>query len=198
MMNHPFSVLPGLTLQPNSTFDGVSKPIELVHLDSPALSVMTDFKSVIPVTTGADVPIDEALKKMKTAGVRLLFVVDNLERIIGLITAKDIMGERPIMITQQSRVPRSAITVATIMRAQPEIQVIDIARLRQAQVGDIVETLRALERQHALVVKINKDKGTHSVVGMFSTSHISKLLGRDVAENVRPASSLAEIVGTIG
>lgn len=197
-MNHPFSILPGLILRPNSTFGREAKPVELVHLDSPALAVMTDFKSVIPVTTSADVPIDDALKKMKTAGVRLLFVVDEEERIIGLVTAKDIMGERPIMITQQSRVPRAAITVATIMRAQPEIQVIDMARLREAQVGDIVATLQALERQHALVVKINRDTGGHSVVGMFSTSHISKLLGHDVTEPIRPAHSLAEIVETIG
>jgi len=82
-MNHPFSVLPGLPLQPNSTFGRDTKPLELVHVNSPALAVMTDFNNIYPVTTTAEVPIDDALRKMKTAGVRLLFVVDNRERIVG-------------------------------------------------------------------------------------------------------------------
>jgi CBS-domain-containing membrane protein len=159
---------------------------------------MTDFTNVNPVTIRAEVTIDEALKKMKTAGVRLLFVTDDADRIIGLITAKDIMGERPIKFAQQTRLPRSAITVAMMMRAQPDIQVIDMARVREAQVGDIVATLNALGRQHALVVSIDPDTGAHSVVGMFSTTHIGKLLDRDVTENARPARSLAEIVETIG
>jgi len=197
-MNHPFSVLPGLPLQPNSTFGRDTKPLELVQVDSPALAVMTDFNNIYPVTTTGEVPIDDALRKMKTAGVRLLFVVDNRERIIGLITAKDIMGERPIKIAQQTRVPRSALTVAVLMRAQPDIQVIDIERVREAQVGDIVATLHALERQHALVVRIDRHTGAHSIVGMFSTSQISKLLGQDVTAPDQPASSLAEIVETIG
>lgn len=197
-MNHPFAVLPGLTLKPKSTFGSQTKPLEIVHLDSPALAVMTDFRSVNPVTTRAEVPIDDALKKMKTAGVRLLFVVNDADEIIGLITAKDIMGERPIKVTEQHRVPRSAITVGMLMRAQPDVQVIDIERVRKAQVGDVVATLRALERQHALVVEIDPASGAHSVVGMFSTSHISKLVGRDVTEDVHPAHSFAEIVQKIG
>jgi len=196
-MSDPFSVLPGLLLQPDSTFGRDAKLLELVHLDSPALAVMTDFRKVAPVTTRASVSIDDALQKMKTAGVRLLFVVDDLDRIIGLITAKDIMGERPIQLTQQARIARSAITVAMLMRPQPEIQVMDFERVRLAQVGDIVATLQSLQRQHALVVEIDKPAGTHRVVGIFSTSQISRFLGRDVTENVRPANSLAEIVETI-
>jgi CBS domain-containing protein len=197
-MNHPFAILPGLALKPNSTFGSHTKPLEIVHLDSPAIAVMTDFKTVNPVTTRAEVPIDDALKKMKTAGVRLLFVVNDIYEITGLITAKDIMGERPIKITEQHRVPRSAITVGMLMRAQPDVQVIDIERIRNAQVGDVVATLRALERQHALVVEIDPASGGHSVVGMFSTSHISKLVGHDVTADVRPAHSFAEIVQKIG
>jgi CBS-domain-containing membrane protein len=197
-MNYPFVVLPGLALQPHSSFGPQTKPLELIHLDSPALAVMTDFKAVNPVTTRAEIPIDVALKKMKTAGVRLLFVVDNAYEIIGLITATDILGERPIKLAQQTRVPRSDLTVAIVMTPQSNIQVLDIARVRKAQVGDIVATLRALRRQHALVAQIDEATGAHSVVGMYSTSQISKLLGRDVTENVQPAGSLAEIVETIG
>ena len=86
---------------------------------------MTTFKAVHPVTTRPEVAINAALKKMKTTGVRLLFVMNDTGQIIGLITAKDILGERPIQITQQKRVPRADITVASVMTLQPDICAFD-------------------------------------------------------------------------
>jgi CBS-domain-containing membrane protein len=169
----------------------------MVRLESPAMMVMTDFRSVHPVTTYPEIGIDDALNKMKTAGVRLLFVLNAADEIVGLVTAKDIMGEKPIKITQQARVPRAQIRVSAVMTAQPDIQVLEMMRVRIAQVGDIVETLRAAGRQHALVVEADNATGAQRVVGMFSTSYISKLLGRDVTGDVPPARSLAEIVEKI-
>jgi len=197
-MNHPFAVLPDLPLRPRSTFGPTTRPLTLVHLDSPATAVMTDFASVTPVTVTPQTPIDVALRKMKTAGVRLLFVVNDIDEIIGLITATDILGERPIKFTQQSRVPRAGIAVAAIMTAQSDIQVLDAARVETALVGDIVTTLHALERQHALVAKIDTATQTQRVVGMFSTTRISRLLGENVVQQPPPAHSLAEIVEKIG
>ena len=67
-------------------------PPEIVKLDSPAAAVMTNFKVVHPIATRPEVAIDVALNKMKTTGIRLLFVVNDAGQIIGLVTAKDIMG----------------------------------------------------------------------------------------------------------
>jgi hypothetical protein len=58
--------------------------------------------------------------------------------------------------------------------------------------------LRQLERQHILVVETDASTRAQRIIGMFSTSHISKLLGRDVTEQIPPAHSLAEIVQQIG
>jgi CBS-domain-containing membrane protein len=124
----------------------------------------------------------------------LLFVMNDAEQIIGLITAKDILGERPIQITQQTRMPRADITVAAVMTPQPDICALDAQAVRDARVGDIIETLRAQERQHALVVKTDKVTHSQRVVGMFSTSQISKVLGYNVTPEVHPARSLAALV----
>jgi len=197
-MNHPFTVLPGLPLQPKSTFLPTTQQLTLVQLDSPAMLAMTDFASVTPVTVTPQTPIDVALGKMKTAGVRLLFVVNDIDEIIGLITSRDILGERPIQYTQQTRVARAGISVAAIMTPQSDIQVLDAARLETALVGDIVATLHALERQHALVAKFDAATRTHRVIGMFSTTRISRLLRDNVVQAPPPAHSLAEIVEKIG
>jgi CBS-domain-containing membrane protein len=135
--------------------------------------------------------------KMKTSGVRLLFVMNDADQIIGLITAKDIMGERPIQITQQMRVPRADITTAAVMTPQPDICALDAQAVRDARVGDIIETLRKQERQHALVVKTDKATQSQRVIGMFSTSQIDKQLGYNVTPDVHPARSLAALVEQI-
>ncbi len=197
-MNSPYAVLPNLPLQAGSGFGPETKPLTLVRLDSPAVAVMTDFAAVAPVSIDPELSIDLALAKMKTAAVRLLFVVNEVDEIIGLITARDILGERPIKVTEESRRSRSNISVAEIMTPQGDIQVLDAARVEEATVGDIVVTLRAHARQHALVAKIDKVHRTHHIVGMFSTSQIGKLLGHDVVEPSPPAHSLAEIVEKIG
>jgi len=196
-MPYSYETIKCISLKPQSTVGHPTAPPEMVKLDSPAAAVMTSFKTVHPITTIPEVPIDVALKKMKTAGVRLLFVMNNADQIIGLVTAKDIMGERPIQITRQMRVPRADITVAAVMTPQPDICALDALAVRDARVGDIVETLNAQNRQHALVVETDKDTQSQRVIGMFSTSQISKLLGYNVTPEVSPAGSLAALVEQI-
>lgn len=195
-MKREFAGLSHIRLRPRTRFEHPPLPPELIHLDSPAMTVMTDFKFVHPMTISADVPIDTAQQKMKTAGVRLLLVTNDANEIIGLITAYDIMGEKPIRIVEETRVQRSQIRVSTIMTPREEVEVLNMLSVRNAEVGHIIETLRQLERQHILVVEVDSD-GAQCVVGMFSTSQISKLLGMDVTEEVPPAHSLAEIVQQI-
>jgi hypothetical protein len=81
-----------------------------------------------------------------------------------------------------------------VMTPQPDICALDAQAVRDARVGDIIETLRAQERQHALVVKTDKVTHSQRVVGMFSTSQISKVLGYNVTPEVHPARSLAALV----
>ena len=196
-MPYSFETIACVTLEPQSILEHPTTPREIVKLDSPAAAVMTSFKVVHPITTRPEVAIDVALKKMKTTGIRLLFVVNDADQIIGLVTAKDIMGERPILITQQMQVPRADITVAAVMTPQPDICAFDAQAVRDARVGDIIETLRKQQRQHALVVKTDKATQSQCVIGMFSTSQIDKLLGNNVTPEVHPARSLAALVEQI-
>ncbi|MFQ6022856.1 MAG: CBS domain-containing protein [Acidiferrobacterales bacterium] len=193
-MKRDFAALSYIPLKAKTTFEHPPTPPELIRLDSPAVTVMTDFQYVHPVTVNPDMPIDDALQKMKTAGVRLLLVTDEVDEIIGLITAKDIMGEKPIQIVQDTRIQRSDIKVEMIMTPQSNITVLNMVSVRNAQVGHIIETLRQLERQHMLVVDVDDASKTQRVIGLFSTSQISKLLGRDVREEVAPAHSLVEML----
>ena len=196
-MKRDFATLSYIPLNPKTTYLHPPVPPFVVHLDSPAVTVMTDFNYVHPVTVDPEMSIDGALQKMKTAGVRMLFVIGDSQRIIGLITANDIMGERPIKVVEETRVKRSQIKVETIMTPQPAITALNMISVRNAQVGHIIETLRQLKRQHMLVVDVDSSTHLQRVIGMFSTSQISKHLHKDVTEEMAPAHSLAEMVHQI-
>ena len=68
-----------------------------VSIESPALDVMTDLARVTPATIRPQAPLAGANQFMITRGVRLLLVVDDHENVLGLITATDILGERPML-----------------------------------------------------------------------------------------------------
>lgn len=182
-----------IPLAPHTSFAHPQDPPELIHLDNPALDVMTDFELTRPVTVSPETPIARALETMKRAGVRLLLVTDGQREIIGLITASDIQGEKPIKYAEENRVENSAVTVRMIMAPLEQIRVLNMLSVRDSQVGHIIETLRELERQHVLVVEVD-DAGKQQVRGLFSASQISKYLGRDVFDSEHFAHSLAEMV----
>ncbi len=193
-MRTEYAALGITSLKSNS---GYVRPAELpdwVYLDSPAIEVMTDFEIVRPVTTSADVSIDDALEHMKKAGVRLLLVIDESDAIIGMITASDIQGERPIRIVEESRISRAEVTVRMIMTPPEAIMTLNLISVRNASVGQVVETLNELERQHILVVMVDEDTKAHQLRGLFSTSQIAKQLHRDVAHHREAADSLAALV----
>ena len=59
-----------------------------VTLESPAMDVMTDLTRVAAETVSANLPIDDAEETMIAGGVRLLFVVNPLNQVIGIVTSK--------------------------------------------------------------------------------------------------------------
>lgn len=181
-------------LPPNTRFHRPKEPPELVQISDPALQVMTDFKVVPPVTVTPDVSIDSALEGMKSARVRFLLVIDEKSAVIGVITADDIQGERPIRLMEGDRLQRDQISVAMIMTPQPDIKVLDMRSVVDAQVGHIVETLRLLDRQHVLVIESDRNTDRPRIRGLFSSSQINRQLGRIYGKDLLPAHSLADIV----
>lgn len=191
----PFSCIP---LREVNVFTHPPKLPEMVHLDSPALDVMTDFHYVQPVTITPDISIDEALETMKSAGVRLLLVTEEADKVIGTITSKMILGEDPIRIVGEKRIPRAEITVRMLMTPQCNVTVINMVNVRNAKVGHIVATLEHLDRKHLLVAEIDDATGGQYIQGVFSTSQIGRQLGVLVVPAMPAAQTLAEIHQKLG
>lgn len=148
-----------------------------VSLESPAVTVMTDLRRVEAVTIGRSATIQEANRTMITSGVRALFVIDDNRHLSGIITSSDILGEKPIQLTQQRGLRHDEISVRDIMTPAERLEVMDLSEVIDARVGDIVATLRQSGRQHALVVDRSGSSGQHNVCGIFSLTQIGRQLG---------------------
>lgn len=177
MMRH-FSPLPASTLAARACFrrPAQTSPAR-VALDSPAADTMTDFKRVAAVTIDRGAAIDEANRKMIENGIRLLLVAENSDIALGIITASDILGEKPMQIVQERGVRHSEIAVRDIMTPHEMLEVIQRRDVLNARVGHIVATLERARRQHAMVVEPNEGDACQAVRGLFSASQIARQLG---------------------
>ena len=148
--------------------------------EDPAHAVMTDLKKVKAVTVDATASIDFANSKMIACGVRLLFVMNADEMLVGLITASDLLGEKPITYLQKHGGPRENILVQDIMTPHDKLKTLKMTDVSKARVGDIVETMKEFNRQHILVVDKMDGETTERICGIFSTTQISRQLGIEI------------------
>jgi predicted transcriptional regulator len=150
---------------------------ERVTLDTPAVAAMTDFRRVAAVTIGLRVPISEANRKMIENGIRLLLVVEDPDLVLGLITASDVLGEKPMQLVHQRGARHSEIEVGDVATLRETLEVMQMRDVLNARVGDVVATLRRTNRQHALAVEPVAGDSCHAVRGLFSASQIARQLG---------------------
>jgi CBS-domain-containing membrane protein len=181
-----------MLLQPGVAYAQPTQSVpEKVTLDDPAASVMTDFTRVVAVIILPGDPVDEAHRRMIQRGVRLLLVVDQDRKVVGLITATDILGEKPVLVGTERGLRREEIMVRDIMTPQERLEVLDMADVRAAKVGHIVATLQKSGRQHAMVV--DRDRSARQTVrGLFSATQIARQLGAAI-----PTSEIAQTFSEI-
>lgn len=191
-MTRSFTPVPTTPLQKGATFHKPRQVMpEHVSNEDPALQVMTDFQVVTAYTIFPLETIEDARAKMIHRGVRMLLVVDDMNHILGLITATDLTGEKPMQVVQNQGIRHSDVMVKDIMTPRERLEVLCMDDVQKACVGDIAATLTAHGRQHALVVDRAGDR-SQMLRGMFSVSQIGKLLGARV-ETIAVARTFAEI-----
>jgi len=177
-----------------------------VAIESSALEVMTDLRRTTPATIRPQAPLAGANQFMITRGVRLLLVVDEHESVLGVITATDILGERPMLVATERGLRRDELTVADIMIPAERVEVIALADVEGARVGHVLETLRRAGRQHALVVDFDEIPSGRPLApalrramvrGIFSLSQIARQLGVSVTTGGEVARTFSEIGAAI-
>ncbi len=173
-----FTPLPLSTLKPHS---GCVRPYHFapnpVGPDASALEVMTDLRYVAAATVRGEVDVEAATQKMISRGVRSLLVTDGDGDVIGILTSRDLIGDRPTEVMNCRNVAFEEILVRDVMTQREDIEVIPLDDVLHAHVGDVVATLKHSGRQHALVVEDNPLLRKPMIRGIFSATQIARQLG---------------------
>jgi signal-transduction protein with cAMP-binding, CBS, and nucleotidyltransferase domain len=152
----------------------------MLKLDDPAIKAMTDLQQVKAITVSPDSSIEFAMELMQHAGIRMLVVIDQSGMLAGLITARDITGEKPLRILTQDRVKREEILVRQIMTPRDQLNPFNFRDVEHASVRDVIVQLRKAGRQHAIVLEAQEKGAGYFVRGIFSITQIGRHLGMDI------------------
>ncbi len=204
MLRESYKPLPQAKLDSRSCYvvDALNPP--QVSLDSPAMQVMTDFRRIPAATIGYQASVADASQAMITRGVRALLVVDVEGRVAGLITATDVLGEKPVQATYARGVPRGEVYVRDVMTPLAELEVLSLDDVTRAEVGHVVATLKSSGRQHALVVEPSEEKQPFRepkpvrLRGIFSASQVARQMGitLQTAEIARTFAAIEAVVNS--
>ncbi len=146
--------------------------------EDPALSVMTDFRERSSVTVSETLTIDAALEHMKHTGVRCAFAVDESQRlVVGLITAYDIMGEKPMRHMQATSTARSQVLVKDLMTRLPDLRVVDVRLVERHAVAAVARLFDDTLLTHIVVTELD-EHGAQRLRGILSASKVRRLLSR--------------------
>jgi CBS domain-containing protein len=145
----------------------------------PALGVMTDFRDRPSVTVDGSSAIDAALDHMKHAGVRSALVIEvATHRVIGLITAYDISGEKPMSHMRLVGAKRHEVLVRDLMAPVQEWQVAHFEDIQRSTVADVAELFEHATLTHLPVIEQAAD-GSPQVRGLLSAAKVKRVLVRD-------------------
>lgn len=167
-----------------------------VRADSPAIEVMTDLRRVTAATTTAATTLEKASQSMILRGVRLLLVSEAHHHVVGLLTATDLLGEKPVQVGRQRGLRFGELLVRDVMVPLEHIDAMPIGEVMGAKVGHVVATLKESGRQHALVIETDPDGG-ELIRGIFSSSQIARQLGIAI-QIFEIARTFAEIEAALG
>lgn len=194
-MEKEIKTIPLINVHSGIPHDAPNSDNTIVSEDDHALSVMTDFTQIVPLTIKPDATLAQALEKMRQYGVRLLLVKDKQGNVSGVITAYDIQSEMPVKYAAESGMHIDDIRADMLMTKVDQTPAFDFNSLQKATVGQVVVTMKELERPHILVIEVNDGQ---KIRGIFSSSNVSRLLGRPVYQPLHAAHSFAELQNKIG
>lgn len=163
-------------------------PPSRLTAESPALDAMTDLRRIESAAIAPHRTLAECNTAMIVRGVRLLFVEDAQRNVVGVVTATDLMGEKPVRFMQERGVRHHEVLVSDLMTPASGLEALGLQEVSHAQVGHIVATLKAAGRLHTFVT----DEGGKRICGIFSATNIARRLGTEVPTH-EVASSFAQI-----
>lgn len=156
----------------------------------PALSLLTDFHHSACVVASHRDDLSQTLHLMMRAGVRMVFVSDSDGKLVGMVTAEDIQGERPVVRASTQMVRHGELTLADVMMPISQWETADLTQVRTASLGDVAATMHEHGLRY-LIVTQRKD-GRTMLRGLFSAQRLEMALNTTIQPDLH-SRSFAEL-----
>jgi hypothetical protein len=146
--------------------------------EDPALSQMTDLRVAPCVVADHLDSLAQTLHVMARARVHMALVTGVDGALVGMVTRDDLHGERPVQLALADRVPHAELALERVMTPLAQWQVVAVAQVEHASLGDVVATLHAHSLRYLLVVA--PGAGGPLLRGVFSARHLETALGLSI------------------
>ena len=175
---------PPLAFQSMPVGAGYARPVvkdpEGLTLDSPALDAMTDLRKVTALTVERSNTLAATRERMKKLGVHMLLVTGATGAVMGIVTMTDLDSDRPGKIASKTGELSQDLLVQDIMTLRGRIEILQLADVSKANVGQILNSLRRAGRRHALILGKHAQTETGEICGIFSLTRVCGLVGLDI------------------
>lgn len=160
-----------------------------LSVDSPALAAMTDLRKVTALTVERTNTLAATRERMKKLGVRMLLVTGATGAVMGVITVTDLDSGRPEKIAAKTGELADELLVQDIMTLRGRIEVLRLADVSEASVGQVLNSLRQAGRRHALVLDEQGGDQPAEICGIFSLTRLCGQIGLDI----QPGAPMEEV-----
>jgi CBS domain containing-hemolysin-like protein len=164
-----------LTLYNTESIDELVWPDENLSIskNTPALSIVTDFRYNLPRVIGANVRAIDVEEMMKRAHVKMKLVVDINNKFAGIVSLHD-LSEENVLKKVNKNTRRDELVVSDFMHSRESLKCFDYNELINASVKDVLETQRNNHQPHCLVI----DRERHQIRGLISARDVARLIQR--------------------
>lgn len=184
---HRFKPLPLSTMSAAPSLPMVQK---VALPQDAALSLLTDLHHSACVVASHQDGLEQTLHLMMRAGVRMVFVSGADGALVGMVTADDIMGERPVQRASSHLVPHHELTVADVMVPVTHWDTVELAQVRTARLGDVAATMHEHGLRYLLVTQ--HKQGQTMLRGMFSARRLEMAMNTTIEPDLH-SRSFAEL-----
>lgn len=192
-MNDSF---PALTFHSMPVGAGYARPEQKypggLSVNSPALEAMTDLREITALTVERTNTLAATRERMRKLGVRMLLVTDATGAVMGIVTATDLDSGRPEKIAAKTGERPEDLLVQDIMTLRGRIEVLKLSDVVNANVGQVLGSLREAGRRHALVL----DETNDEICGIFSLTRLCGQIGLDI-EIGAPGGAIEKALATV-
>lgn len=156
----------------------------------PALSLLTDLQQSACVVASHLDSLEQTVHLMMRAGVRMVFVSGVDGTLVGMISAEDVQGERPVVRASSNQMPVRELTLADVMVPVGAWDTVDMGQVRTARLGDVAATLQEHNLRYLLVTQTKN--GQTYLRGLFSARRLEMAMRQPIQADLH-SRSFAEL-----